>query len=149
MDRLSGPALVLDQDDCVILARQLAEVIRLGYTARGRLPPAFLLGCASEVSRVARSAVRSRADMQAGLRHSTGESRVAPAETDSDQPVRLTIRETAELAQVCESLARRWCRRGDVQASRGPRGAWEVEVEPLLRIRALCCPHGSRTCSRA
>src|ERR1022692_4449999 len=134
MDVLNGPAIVLDADDCVILARQLGEAIRLGYTVRGRPPPERLLDFANQVSTIARSAARSRANVQVSPRRDTGESRDVPPERHSDQPVRLPIREAAALAQICESLVRSWCRRGDVQASRGPRGAWEVDLASLAAV---------------
>jgi hypothetical protein len=134
MDRLDGPALVLDAADCVILARQLVEAIRLGYTVRSRPPPERLLDFANEVSRVARSAASCRATVQVRPRRDAAERRDVAPGRDSDQPVRLTIQEAAALAQVGESQARLWCRRGDVQASRGPRGAWEIDLVSLVAV---------------
>ncbi len=132
MDILSGPVVVLDGDDCVILGRQLVEAIRLAYVTRGRTPPRHLLDFANAVSRAGRSTPEFRADAQVSLGDGTAEFRDGPSLPLSDQPVRLSVREAANLADVSEGFMRRSCRRGDVQAFQAaPGGAWVVDIASL------------------
>ena len=138
MDVLTGPAVVLDRDDCTLLARQLVEAIRSGYTARGRPPPERLLDLANQVSTVARGAAGETTSGQLGPRPGTVPCWDAGLAPSWGQPAEgLMIPEAAALAGVCESLVRLWCRRGDVQASRGPRGAWKVDIASLAAVIAV------------
>jgi hypothetical protein len=132
VDTLTGPAVVLDADDCVVLGRQLVDAIRLGYTSRGRPPPEMLLDFASKVNTVARaSSARFRMNAQASPASGTGRPRPAPGLPRSDQPVRLTATEAAKLAEVSVEFMRRCLRAGDPHGSRGHRSAWLVDTAEL------------------
>jgi Helix-turn-helix domain len=132
VDVLSGPVVVLDGADCVILGRQLVEAIRLGYTTRGRPPPRQLLDFADAVSRVARSSARFRTDMQASPSRGHAEPPGEPDPAPSDQePLLLSTREAARLAGLSKEYMRRCYREGDPRASRGHHGAWFVDAADL------------------
>ena len=67
-----------------------------------------------------------------GPRGTRGRFRGGPFLSSSAQPVRLTVREAAHLADVSEGFMRRTCRRGDVEASRAwPQSAWAVDIASL------------------
>lgn|GEM_PF-5033109 len=127
-----GVVVTLTEDDATALARQLAEALQLAYAARGRTPPRLLTDFASEVSRTARSSAEFRPYSQVNARRGTAGFRDRASPPLSDQPVRLSIQEAANLANCSEGLMRRSCRRGDVQASRAaPRSAWAVDIASL------------------
>jgi hypothetical protein len=124
--------VVLDGHDCEILARQLIEAIRLGYTARSRPPPERLLDLANQVSAAARSSAQFRASAQVSGAPGTGKFCGAPVSPGSDQePATLTVQEAAKRAEVSEGFMRRSCRRGDVAASRHHQGAWAIDTGSL------------------
>lgn len=126
-----GVVIGLSQADAALLAEQLAAALQLAYGARRTRPPRFLEEFAGEISRAAGSA-KFRRDAQVRASRGTAGFRDVPSLPASDQPVRLSIREAANLADCSEGLMRRTCRRGDVQASRaGPRSAWAVDIASL------------------
>lgn len=126
----NGVVIGLSQADATTLASELAATLKLAYGTRRARPPRFLEAFAGEISREASSAT-FRKDTQASTRRGTGEFRDGPAAPSSEQPVRLSVREAAHLANVSEGLMRRCCRRGDVQASQGHRRAWAVDIASL------------------
>src|SRR5207302_3963697 len=101
------------------LGDMLVTAIRLGWVARGQMPPRLLRAFADEVSHAARSSARFRDDAQVSAGNGTARFRSEPFPPFSEQPVRLTVREAATLAEVSEGYMRRCCRRGDVTASQG------------------------------
>jgi hypothetical protein len=129
-----GVVVTLDEDDATVLARQLAEALQLAYGTRHANPPRLLEAFANQISHAARDSgsARFRTDAQVSPSRGTAEFCDEPSLQSSDQPVRLSVREAANLADCSEGLMRRTCRRGDVQASRaGPRSAWTVDIASL------------------
>lgn len=126
-----GVVIGLSQADATVLAGQLAAALQLAYGTRRVPPPRLLEEFADEISHASGSA-RFRKDAQVRPGLGTAGFRELPSPPCSDQPVRLSIREAANLANVSEGLMRRTCRRGDVQASRaGPHSAWAVDIASL------------------
>jgi hypothetical protein len=83
--------VTLDEGDAAAFARQLVEVIRLGYLARGRTPPRLLVEVANAVSSAVRSSASGsahpcRSGSGAELRNSAAE----PFLPSCDQPVKLS-----------------------------------------------------------
>jgi hypothetical protein len=109
--QLSGPLVVLDGDACADVTAHLVEAIRLNR-ARGAEPPRALRELSDQVSRAARSSAGFRASAQVTPCRGTAGFRAKASLPLSDQPVRLNIKEAAQLARVSESYMRRCCRRG-------------------------------------
>lgn len=137
MDVLSGPVVVvLPEGDAAALARQLVQVIQLGYVRRGAQPPRLLLDFASAVSRAARGSATPEPQRAASPQVTAGRGTAElPASADpswSGQPVGLlTASEAARTAGVSASYLRRVIRRGDVQASQDRWGVWHVDPDGL------------------
>jgi hypothetical protein len=112
------------------LGRELAATVRLHHNL-GLPLPTHLRAFSEEMNVAIRGSAWFRSNMQASAHRGTGEFRAEPSSPSCDQPVRLSIKEAAQLAQVSESFMRRCCRRGDVQASQGRRSAWAVDVSSL------------------
>ena len=124
-----GVVIGLSRADATVLAGQLAAALQLAYGTRRVRPPRLLEEFAGEVSRAA-GAAKCRIDAKVGPGAGTARFREVPSLPASDQPVRLSVREAANLANVSEGYMRRCCRRGDVQASQGHRG-WAVDIASL------------------
>jgi hypothetical protein len=124
LEVVSGLTLSLTPDEVTTLHRQLREALKLGYGVHRRQPPWLL----SELGRHLAHAVQCRENPQASRPDGTASFRDGPPLPASDQPVRLTVREAACLARVSEGYMRRLIRRGDVEAVRGHRGAWQVDI---------------------
>lgn len=123
----AGLLPVMTPSEADVLGRQLGEAIRWGYTARGWQVPPLLAEWRRILARAAQDHPYpqvSAGDVPSGFRDDT----TVPA---SEQPVRLTATEAANLAGVSEGYMRRLIRRGDVEASRGRRGAWAVDISSL------------------
>jgi hypothetical protein len=155
VDVLPGPVVIISGPELEVLDRQVRDAIRLGYTARGRHAPDFLLQFAMRLNRAAGGSGSSASRPWPGPLAELAGFREWPAPSSSGQPVvTLTVREAANLAGTSEGFMRRACRRGDVQASRaGPKGAWAVDFASLAvyasrrhrkeddhREAALCAP---------
>lgn len=125
-----GVVIGLSRADATVLAGQLADTLQLAYGTRQARPPRVLEAFANEVSRAAGSA-KFRTDAQVSPRRGTAGFREAAPLPLSDQPVRLSTKEAAFMADVSEGFMRRCCRRGDVEASQGHRGAWAVDIASL------------------
>lgn len=127
---LTGRAavIVLSEAETAALARQLGEAIRLGYTARGNLPPHLL----QRVARVVSEGLQGPADVQ--VSNMAGPYEAAPGRSlpSSRQPdSTLSTDEAARLGKVHPRTIRKWIRRGRVQARRGPRGELRVDIASL------------------
>jgi hypothetical protein len=120
--------LSLDEAEAGALARQVAEAVRLAYTARGRPPPHLLLEVARSLRGAARGRVAPLASTPSGL---PGGPEVAFL-SSSDQPATtLGTDEAARLGEVHPRTIRKWIQRGRVQARRGPRGDLRVDIASL------------------
>ncbi len=100
---LDGPVLMMDGAQCAALRGALVEAIRLGYTARGSLPPRVLEEHSNEVAIIARAVEQRRADssfpqVTPGL--GAADLRTVPSKPCSQEPVTLTIGEAARWAGV-------------------------------------------------
>lgn len=120
-----------DEGEAALFADKLAEALKLGYGVRRAEPPWILRTAGDKLSAALGGSARFRKDAQVSARRGTGEFRDGPSSPLSDQPVRLSIREAAQLAQVSEGLMRRLCRRKDVQASGGNGSPWVVDIASL------------------
>ncbi len=128
---LDGPVLMMDGAQCAALRGALVEAIRLGYTARGSLPPRVLEEHSNEVAIIARAVEQRRADssfpqVTPGL--GAADLRTVPGQPCSQEPVTLTIGEAARWAGISEGHMRSLCRKRDVHASRAGQSAWAVDV---------------------
>lgn len=119
-----GVVVVLTADEADAAGRMLGEAIKYGYLARGWQVPPLL---AEWRGLLARSA-KDRAFSQVTGGDVPAEVRDEASLPFSDQPVRLTVKDAAFLAKVTEGYMRRLIRRGDVEAIRGHRGAWAVDI---------------------
>lgn len=128
MKVLSGPALVLDGDDCMTLSGPLVEAIRLGYRARGLEPPRALLEHAEAVSRVARRFASVRVNPQVRAPGEPATARVRSSQPLSSEPVWLSADEAARIAGISVHRMRKCLREQDPKGSRGARSAWRVEA---------------------
>jgi hypothetical protein len=124
LEVVNGLTFSFTQDEVTVLRRQVAEALKFGYVVRGRQLPRLL----AEVGRELACASQCRENPQASLANGTAGFRDAPSLSVSEQPVRLTVKEAACLAKVSEGYMRRLIRRGDVEAIRGYRGAWQVDI---------------------
>jgi hypothetical protein len=124
LEVVNGLTLSLTPDEVTVLRRQVAEALKFGYVARGRQPPRML----SELAKHLAGVSRCHEDAQASGGDGTAGFRDGAALQLSEQPVRLTVKEAACLAKVSEGYMRRLIRRGDVEAVRGRRGAWAVDI---------------------
>jgi excisionase family DNA binding protein len=124
LQALAGPVVILDGRDCAVLARQLVEAIRLGYTVRDRPPPRALLDLAGRLNVIARGSGEDRDDCQDTGHDGPGRFRVSLPLPSSGQPATgLTVAEAARLGAVSEGYLRKLIRRGDIEASRDGRSA--------------------------
>lgn len=124
-----GVVLSLSQAEATTLAGQLAAALQLAYGTRQLRPPRLLKEFTGALGRAAGSA-KFRKDTQVRAGSGTVRFRDMPSLPSSDQPVRLPVREAANLADVSVGYMRRCCRRGDVQALQGHRG-WAVDIASL------------------
>jgi hypothetical protein len=131
---LSGPVvLVLSQDEATALGRQLGETLRLAYRSRGQVP-SLLTAFAGRLNAAARAA-RGRVPAQVSTGCGPAGGRSGAPLPVSDQPVTLTVAQAAVLAEVDARTVRKWIARRQVEAARGPGGAYEVDIASLaLRI---------------
>jgi len=121
-----------DEGEAAAFARQLVEVIRLGYVARGAHPPLLLLEGAERLS----SAVRG-SDGGSGQ---TGRSAQVPGTSEPGglpdppacrKPV-LTATEAARYAEVSTEYLTRICRGGVLgPRTRKVKGQWSVDSREL------------------
>jgi len=112
---------------------QLAAMIRRERD-RGLPVPTELLRFAERFGTAVQDASSAHASHMptSGVRGTSGRFREGQILPGSDQPVRLSVREAAHLANVSEGFMRRACRRRDVQALRaGPQSAWAVDIASL------------------
>lgn len=131
MEVLSGPVVVtLSQDDAATLGGQLAEALKLAYRARGQMPPSLLTAFSDRLN-VAARAVRGQFPPQASMGRGPSGGQCGPPLPVSDQPATLTVALAAALAEVDPRTVRKWIARREVDASRGPRGAWRVDIASL------------------
>jgi hypothetical protein len=131
VDVLSGPVvLVLGQDEATALGRQLAETLRLAYRSRGQMPPSLLTAFADRLSTAARAA-RGQVPAQVTAGGGPGKGRSGPPLPVSEQPATLTVDQAAVLAEVDPRTVRKWIARREVEAARGPRGAYRVDIASL------------------
>ena len=124
LEVVNGLTFSFTQDEVTVLRRQVAEALKFGYVVRGRELPRLL----AEVGRELACADLSRENSQVSVPNGTAGFRDETPLSVSDQPVRLTVKEAACLARVSEGYMRRLIRRGDVEAIRGHRGAWAVDI---------------------
>jgi hypothetical protein len=128
---LSGPVvLVLSQDEAMALGRQLAETLRLAHRSRGQAPPALLTAFSDRLSAAARAA-QGRVPAQASTGSGPAGGRCGPPLPVSEKPVTLTVGQAAVLAEVDARTVRKWIARRQVEAARGPGGAYEVDIASL------------------
>ena len=112
--------------------QQLAEMIRRD-AARGLPTPTELLTFANRFGAAVQDSASSAQAPQmptSGLRGTSERFRSEPFPSSFAEPVRLSVREAANLANCSEGYMRRCCRRGDVQALQGHRG-WAVDIASL------------------
>lgn len=119
--------VVLNAGEADAAGRMLSEAIRYGYSARGWPVPPLL----AEWRRLLARSAQDRVNWQAAGGAGPGEVCDGAPAPFSDQPARLTVKEAANLAEVSEGHMRRLIRRGDVEASRGHRSAWAVDIPSL------------------
>ena len=131
MEVLSGPVvIVLSQDEAEALGGELAEALRIAHRARGQHPPARLEAFSGRLNAAARAA-RGQVPGQASGGPGPARGRSARPLPASDQPATLTVAQAAVLAEVDPRTVRKWLARRQVEAARGPKGAYRVDIASL------------------
>jgi hypothetical protein len=131
MEALSGPVvLVLSQDEATALGGQLAAMLKTAYRGYGHAAPSLLEAFSGRLNAAARAA-RGQDAVQASTGYGPARGRSAPPLPVSDQPVTLTVTQAAVLAEVDARTIRKWIARRQVEAARGPGGAYGVDIASL------------------
>jgi hypothetical protein len=125
-----GFIVVLDEHETALLGRQLADAVKLWH-ARGSGAPAFLEAFSGRVNTAVRAA-KGRTSEQVKSGRGPGEAAPGRFPPCSDEPVRMTTKEAAVLAEVDPRTMRKWIEGGAVEADRGPRGAHRVDMSSLV-----------------
>jgi hypothetical protein len=131
----SGPVVItLTLEEAEAVGRELAETLRLAHRARGQVPPARLTAFSDRLNAAAKAA-KGRASAQASTGTGLVGGRCGPSLPVSDQPATLTVAQAAVLAEVDPRTVRKWIARRQVEAARGPGGAYEVDIASIaLRV---------------
>lgn len=129
-----GPSLDFrDEDEAEAFANHLDTMIRLAYRARDVEPPWVVRAARDSLLNAGYGADRGRMNAQVTGRR--GPSEAAPGHDGplSDQPARLTVsvNEAATLGDVHARTVRKWIACGAVEAVRGPRGTYRVDMGSL------------------
>jgi hypothetical protein len=119
-----GVVVVLTDDEADATGRMLGEAIKIGYLARGWAVPPLL----AEWRRLLASTAQDRANPQVTAGVGAHDLRDEADMPLSGEPVRLSVKEAACLAKVSEGHMRKLIRDGKVEAIRGRRGAWAVDI---------------------
>lgn len=131
MEVLSGPVVItLSQDEAAAVGRELAEMLRLAHRGRGQIPPARLTAFSDRLNAAARAA-KGRIPAQVSTGTGPAGGRYGPPLPVSEKPVTLTVAQAAVLAEVDARTVRKWIARRQVEAARGPGGAYEVDIASL------------------
>lgn len=131
MEISSWPVSIhLELEEAEDVGRELAELLRLSYRARGQLAPARLVAFSDGLNAAAR-ATRGRASGQVSRGGGPAGGRSASLLPVLEQPAVLTVAQAAVLAEVDPRTVRKWIARRQVEAARGPAGAYGVDIASL------------------
>jgi excisionase family DNA binding protein len=119
--------VILTPDEADAAGRMLGEAIKFGYLARGWPVPPLM----AEWRRKLASSAQDRMNAQVTMGVGPHEDRGGGGVQGSEEPARLTVQETANLAGLSEGYVRKLIRRGAVDAVRGQGSAWAVDIASL------------------
>jgi hypothetical protein len=122
----NGLTYSFQEDEIPLLRRELGHGIKSGWDERGLARPRLLFAMLQAAARAEHEKPQVRpGDRTAGF----GGAPILPASGQPD--TWLTTSEAGGLAGCSQSFMCRVVRRGDVDASRGPGGAWRVDISSL------------------
>jgi hypothetical protein len=129
-----GPSLDFrDDEEAEAFAHHLAVMARVTYEARGAAVPRIVRAARDSLNAAGYRASRGQGNTQAKSRRGPPEAALGHDAPCSEQPARLTVsvNEAAMLGEVCPRTVRKWITSREIEAVRGPRGAWRVDLGSL------------------